>query len=78
MSKKFTLNRKGVSELMKSREMADLLEEKAKKIVEKAGDGYETSTYIGKNRTNVSIKTKSRKAIRDNNKNNTLLKALQQ
>lgn len=78
MSKKFTLNRKGVSELMKSKEMADLLEEKAKKIVEKAGYGYETSTYIGKNRTNVSIKTKSRKAIRDNNKNNTLLKALQQ
>ena len=78
MSKKFTLNRKGVSELMKSNEMADLLEKKAKKIVEKAGDGYETSTYIGENRTNVSIKTKSRKAIRDNNKNNTLLKALQQ
>lgn len=70
------LNRAGVAELMKSPEMVALLKEKAKAIQERAGNGYETSTFTGKNRANISIKTKSRKAIRDNNKNNTLLKAL--
>lgn len=76
MSKKFILNRSGVAELMRSAEMVAILKEKAKSVQAKAGDGYETSTFVGKNRANVSIKTKSRKAIRDNNKNNTLLKAL--
>ena len=76
MSRKFRLNRAGVAELMKSPEMVALLKEKAKAIQERAGNGYETSTFTGKNRANISIKTKSRKAIRDNNKNNTLLKAL--
>ena len=70
------LNRAGVAELMKSPEMVTLLKEKAKDIQERAGNGYEISTFTGKNRANISIKTKSRKAIRDNNKNNTLLKAL--
>ena len=70
------LNRAGVAELMKSPEMVALLKEKAKAIQDRVGDGYEVSTFTGKNRANISIKTKSRKAIRDNNKNNTLLKAL--
>lgn len=76
MSSKFVLNYSGVAELMKSPAMVDLLREKAKSIQDKAGDGYEVSSYVGKNRANVSVKTKSRKAIRDNNKNNTLLKAM--
>lgn len=70
------LNRAGVAELMKSPEMVACLKETAKTIQNRVGDGYETNTFIGKNRANISIKTKSRKAIRDNNKNNTLLKAL--
>lgn len=61
---------------MKSDAMVTILKEKAKSVQDKAGQGYETSVYIGKNRANVSIKTKTRKAARDNNKNNTLLKAL--
>lgn len=76
MSSKFVLNYSGVAELMKSSAMVDFLREKAKSIQDKAGDGYEISSYVGKNRANVSVKTKSRKAIRDNNKNNTLLKAM--
>lgn len=70
------LNYSGVAELMKSPAMVDFLREKAKSIQDKAGDGYEISSFVGKNRANVSVKTKSRKAIRDNNKNNTLLKAM--
>ena len=76
MSRKFMLNRAGVAELMKSPEMVAFLKETAKTIRNRVGDGYETSTFVGKNRANISVKTKSRKAIRDNNKNNTLLKAL--
>ena len=76
MSRKFILNRAGVAELMKSPEMVAFLKETAKTIQNRVGDGYETSTFVGKNRANISVKTKSRKAIRDNNKNNTLLKAL--
>ena len=71
MSSKFVLNYSGVAELMKSPAMVNLLREKAKSIQDKAGDGYEISSYVGKNRANVSVKTKSRKAIRDKNKNNT-------
>lgn len=76
MSKKFELNRNGVAELMKSPAMIELLRDKARGIQEAAGDGYEVSSYIGKSRANVSVKTKTKKAIRDNNKNNTLLKAM--
>lgn len=76
MSKKFELNRNGVAELLKSPAMIEILREKARGIQEAAGDGYEISSYVGKNRANVSVKTKTKKAIRDNNKNNTLLKAM--
>lgn len=76
MSKKFELNRNGVAELMKSPAMIELLRDKARGIQEAAGDGYEVSSFVGKSRANVSVKTKTKKAIRDNNKNNTLLKAM--
>lgn len=76
MSKKFELNYNGVAELMKSPEMIEVLKDKAREIQEAAGDGYEINSFVGKNRANVSVKTKTRKAIRDNNKNNTLLKAM--
>ena len=76
MSKKFELNYSGVAELMKSPEMIEVLRDKARGIKEAAVDGYEINSFVGKNRANVSVKTKTRKAIRDNNKNNTLLKAM--
>ena len=76
MSKKFELNRSGVAELLKSPAMIEILREKARGIQEAAGDGYEISSYVGKNRANASVKTKTKQAIRDNNKNNTLLKAM--
>ena len=76
MSKKFELNYSGVAELMKSSVMIEVLRDKARGIQGAAGDGYEVSSYVGKSRANVSVKTKTKKAIRDNNKNNTLLKAM--
>ena len=76
MRNKFILNRAGVAELMKSPEMTAILE--ANKIKNNAGKGYETSTVVGRNRTTVRVQAMTRGAVRDNNKNNTLLKALGQ
>ena len=77
MSKsKFKLNRDGVAEVMKSKAMQSLLKEKARSIQQRCGDGYEQDLYVGKNRANAMVWTASRKAKKDNKKNNTLLKAV--
>lgn len=73
---KFVLNRKGVRELLKSSEMQSVLKEKAKAILEKCGSGYDSDIFVGKTRANASVGAKTKKAKRDNYKNNTLLKAI--
>lgn len=79
MSKfKFVLNRKGVSDLMKSEQMQNVLKEKASKIHNRLGDGYGQDTYIGRNRANAMVWADSIEAKRDNSENNTILKAVKQ
>lgn len=73
---KFELNRQGVAELMKSEAMQSVLSDKARAIRDRCGDGYEQMVYVGRNRANASVKAVTRKARRDNKKNNTLLKAV--
>ena len=73
---KIELNREGVRALLKSPEMMDICSELAEEVASRAGDGYETSTYVGKNRVNASVKAETFRAMHDNLKNNTLLKAL--
>ena len=73
---KFELNRAGVAELMKSAEMQNVLMGYARNMQSRAGDGYKTSAYVGKTRANVSVIASSKKANRDNLKNNTLLRAM--
>ena len=53
-----------------------MLENKARAIQQLAGDGYEVSTYVGKTRANASVRANTVKSIKDNKKNNTLLKAV--
>lgn len=72
----FKLNRKGVKELLKSEEMADIINKKAEEIKDRCGDGFEVSKYEGKNRVNASVKAETFKAKRKNAKENTILKAL--
>ena len=72
----FKLDRKGVSELMKSGAMQSILREKAAGIKDRCGDGYEQDIHVGRNRANAMVYAKSNKAKRDNSKNNTLLKAV--
>lgn len=77
MSKnKFVLNRSGVQALLKSEEMKKILEEHASSTLGSLGEGYDSDSYVGKNRVNVSVFAKSWKAKKENLKNNSILKAL--
>jgi len=72
----FKLNRSGVSSLMKSPEMQNILVGKATKVRNRCGDGYEQDIHVGKNRANAMVYAATFKAKRDNAKNNTILKAV--
>lgn len=77
MSKmKFTLNRQGVRELMKSQEMQTILSNEAKRVREICGEGFEQDLYIGRNRANAMVKAVSRSAKKRNLNENILLKAV--
>lgn len=74
---KFKLNRKGVRVMLQSKEMLGVVTEYANGIQQRAGDGYEVTTYSpGKTRVNSSVHATTREAIKDNLENNTLLKAV--
>lgn len=70
------LNSAGVRAMLKSSEMQGVLKDQANAIVQRCGKGYKVSSYVGENRANVSVKTRSKRAIKDNSENNTLLKSL--
>lgn len=73
---KFELNSAGVKELLKSEEMKSILNQEAESVLNKCGPGYVKSVYSGRNRANASVRAESPKAKIDNNKNNSLLKAI--
>lgn len=73
---KVVLNSAGVRELLKSDWIIGICQEQADAMARRAGSGYETSAYTGRNRVNVSVFPKSKTAERKNLKNNTLLKAM--
>ena len=66
------LNREGVRELLRSDEMKVICEGHANAALTRLGDGYETSSMVGKNRVNAEIKAVSYKAKIDNLKNNSI------
>lgn len=72
------LNREAVREqLLRSSEMLGICQELAEGIAGRAGkDGYEVTTYVGRNRVNASIVTTSEETTNDNLKNNTLLRSM--
>lgn len=77
MSKtRIVLNRKGVRELLRSQEMMNICSSYGHKAVQKLGEGYEVSNHVGKNRVNSSVRTVTAEAVRENMKNNTILKAV--
>ena len=77
MSKvKFKLNKKGVGELLKSKEMQAILNQHANRTQAKAGPGYEINSFVGFDRAHAVIFAETNEAKKDNLENNTLLKSL--
>ena len=76
MSDVFKLNLRGLNEIMKSGEMQAVLNSAARQIAGQAGDGYEIESAHPISFVAIaSVRTGDAASRRDNNKNNTLLKA---
>ena len=73
---KVELISEGVRALLQSPEMAAVCRAQAQAIAGRAGRGYTVTTYTGATRVNASVMTETPEAMRDNMKNNTLLKAV--
>ena len=77
MSKvKFELNKAGVRELLKSTEAGSICMEYANQVQSRAGEGYIVESRRYPERTGAAVYPETYKAVRDNLKNNTLLKSL--
>jgi hypothetical protein len=70
------LNSEGIRELLRSQAMMEECRAHAQAIASRAGGGYTVTTYTGVTRVNASVMTATPEAIKDNLKNNTLLKAV--
>lgn len=73
---KFKLNRAGVRELLMSDAMRSIIEEKAKAVERSAGEGYTAEITNGTDRVYAHIHAETPEAFYENQKHNTLLKAL--
>ncbi|WP_243155055.1 hypothetical protein [Peptostreptococcus canis] len=56
--------------------MKEIVEKMAVEIKNRCGSDYDQNSYVGKNRVNAMVFASTFKGVRDNKKNNTLLKAL--
>lgn len=73
---KFELNREGVRELLRSKEMMDVCQEYANNALGKLGDGYEVTTHTGSNRVNAEVAAVTYAAKKENLNDNTIIKAV--
>lgn len=74
---KFELNLKGLNELMKSSEMEAALDEAGATVASYAGSDYSYRTHQASFVAICNVYPTSKKAAKENYKNNTLLKAAQ-
>ena len=73
---RFELNRQGVGELLKSKDMERVLDDYAQGVSARAGEGYRSGAYQGSDRVKVNVWPETPEARQDNLENNTLLKAV--
>lgn len=73
---KFELNREGVRDLLKSKEMMDVCQKYANNALGKLGDGYEVTTHTGSNRVNAEVAAVTYAAQKENLSDNTIIKAV--
>ena len=69
----FKLNYEGIGQLLKSDELKQICEEKARSVLDACGEGYELETKMGAKRVRAKVKAH---AYYSNLKHNTLMKAL--
>ena len=70
------LNSAGVQELLKSAEIAATCRSYAEQVCGRAGDGYVVEQRNYPERTGFAVKAETSSAYRDNQKNNTLIRAI--
>lgn len=73
---KFELNREGVRDLLRSKEMMDVCQKYANNALGKLGDGYEVTTHTGTNRVNAQVAAVTYAAKKENLSDNTIIKAV--
>lgn len=73
---RFELNREGVRDLLRSKEMMDVCQEYANNALGKLGDGYEVTTHTGTNRVNAQVAAVTYAAKKENLSDNTIIKAV--
>lgn len=72
----FKLNKAGVRELLKSEGVYGECKKVAQSALAKCGDGYAVHDVRYPERSGVAISATTMRAVNDNKKNNTLLKAV--
>lgn len=73
---RFTADRAAVAQFLKSAEVEAVMQQHADKVAERAGDGYKATTWQGDGRVIGSVETETIRAMRQNRRDNTLLRAL--
>jgi len=73
---RFELNREGVRDLLRSKEMMNVCQEYANNALGKLGDGYEVTTHTGTNRVNAEVAAVTYAAKKENLSDNTIIKAV--
>ena len=73
---KFELNKAGVRELLLSDEMMNVCNKYASSAISRLGNGYEMTSYHGRNRVNASVMAVTTEAKRENLETNSILKAV--
>lgn len=73
---KIVLNRRGVRQLLRSKEMKNICAERAFAAQNRLGEGYEVQYYTEKTRAVAEIRATTHDAVVENFRGNTILKAL--
>ncbi len=73
---RIVLNRKGVRDILRSRDVQRDLERRAGAIASAAGPGHEVDSEVGRNRVRVSVRTDTIDAMIDEATNHNLTRAL--
>lgn len=73
---KVELIESGIIKLLRSQEILEVCHDAAKEMAAKAGDGFETSPYVGANRANASVYAATEEAAARDMDSDALLRSM--